>query len=109
MKRYLFFTAAVALVAALALSLVGRDGQTQAAGGAELISVYGEVPGTDLNVHITVVVRPGETPDQAAAAALRAQGARPIQSAEFTTTGLVWDQFSDDNGGNDFVTQNYIN
>jgi len=39
--------------------------------------------------------------------ALREQGARPFASADFTTTGLVWDQFSDGNSGTDFVTQNY--
>ena len=42
-----------------------------------------------------------------AAEALRGQGARPFDSDEFSTTGLVWNQFSDADTTNDFVTQNY--
>ena len=36
-----------------------------------------------------------------------AAGVRPIDSDSFSTTGLVWDQFSDSDPNNDFVTQNY--
>jgi hypothetical protein len=58
-------------------------------------------------VHVTVGVPQGVNGENAAIEALRAQGARPLDSSEFTTTGLVWDQFFDGNGANDFMTQNY--
>ena len=38
---------------------------------------------------------------------LHNQGARPFTHDEFTTIALKWDQFSDNDPGNDFVTQNY--
>ncbi len=65
------------------------------------------VAGRDAVVHVWVVVPPGLNENEVALAALRGQGARPFQSDEFTTTGLVWDEFSDGIAGNDFVTQNY--
>ena len=107
MKHYLFLTATIAFVTALALSLLGSGSQTEAAGGPQLISVFGEVPGSDLRVHVTAVVPSGRSVPDVAREVLAAHGARPIGSSEFTTTGLVWDQFSDGNAGNDFVTLNY--
>ncbi|MEX0786661.1 MAG: matrixin family metalloprotease [Dehalococcoidia bacterium] len=61
---------------------------------------------------MTVYAPRGVPSDRAIDAALGAQGARPatpadLQSANFVTTGLVWDQFSDADPGNDLVVQNY--
>ena len=73
-----------------------------------IVSKYGaaRVQGRDVIVHVWVVVPPGLDENKVALEALRGQGARPFQSSEFRTTGLVWDQFFD-GPGNDFVTQNY--
>ena len=49
----------------------------------------------------------GADKNEVAREALRQQGARPWDRDDFSTTGLVWDQFSDADTGNDFVTQNY--
>jgi len=57
-------------------------------------------------VHVTVLVPPGADRNQTALDALRDQGARPFQGNEFSTTGLDWDQFSDD-AREDYVVQNY--
>jgi Matrixin len=70
------------------------------------------VGGEDVFVEVLVGVPEGANPHAAAAQALREQGARPadreeLQSAAFTTTGLVWDNFSDGSAANDFVTQYY--
>lgn len=66
-----------------------------------------QVQGQRVIVEVIVVVPPGADANEVALAALREQGARPFQSAEFSTTGLVWNQFFDSAGDNDFVTQNY--
>ena len=74
-----------------------------------IVGVFGQgrVQGRDAIVHVTIAVPPGVDMNQAAVEALRNQGARPFQAQEFTLTGMVWDQFSDGNAGNDFVTVNY--
>ena len=104
----------VAVVGALALARGGDEGH--AATKSRVTSVFGvkEAPAGDLIIHITALVPPGVDERVVADAALNAQRARPatpadLQSADFTTTGLVWDQFSDALPGNDFVTQFYNN
>ena len=86
----------------------------QAASEPRVISVLGVavVQGEEAFVHIRVVVPSGQDKDAVADAALRQQGARradprDLRSAEFSITGLVWDQFSDADLSNDFVTQYY--
>lgn len=111
------FIATLALVAGVVvvLSQVGFFvSQGQAASEPRVISLLGValVQGEEAFVHITVVVPPGQDEGAVADAALRAQGARPadprdLQSARFETTGLVWNQFSDTDPSNNFVTQNY--
>ena len=66
-----------------------------------------EVAGRDLFVDVLFQVPAGANANEAALAALAAQGARPFQSADYSTTGLVWDQFFDIDSNNDLVTQNY--
>ena len=73
----------------------------------QVVSAIGKIPGRDLIVHVWVVVPPGADKSEAANEALRNQGARPLTHDEFSTISLFWDQFSDGNTGNDFVTQNY--
>ena len=95
----------VILLVALAVSpAYGRGGQ--GGGNGQVISVFGEVPGRGLLVHLWVVAPPGAEKSEVARQALGRQGARPIDSQQFTTD-FSWDQFSDGNAGNDFVTQNY--
>lgn len=65
--------------------------------------------GQDTIVEILVAVKPEEDALEAARAALRRAypDAREINSANYTTTGLVWDVFSDNDPGNDKVDVRY--
>jgi len=83
------------------------QGPDSAPGKPEVIAVSGIVPGKDLIVHIWLVVPPGVDRNEAASAALANQGARPFTADEFSTIDLKWDQFSDSDHNNNFVTQNY--
>ena len=76
---------------------------------SRVVSKYGaaRVQGRDVIVHVWVVVPSGLDGNEVALAALREQGARPFQGDEFSPTGLVWDEFSDADPLNNFVTQNY--
>lgn len=75
--------------------------------GSEVVGVFGKIPGQDLIVHAWVVVPPGADKNEVVSEVLRQQGARPWAHDEFSTTGLVWDQFFDSDQTNNFVTQNY--
>ncbi len=98
---------AVLLVVFLGL-LTGVTGQLLGQGGT-VVSKFGQaqVEGRNVIVHVTVVVPPGANANQVALDAIRNQGARPFQGDEFSTSGLVWDQFTDSDPGNDTVIQNY--
>jgi hypothetical protein len=92
--------ALVALVIPLSQGDVTRTGE--AAGSPRVLSVLGvgRVQGEDVLVDIWLVVFPGQDEQAVSDAALRAQGARranagDLMSADFTTSGLVWDQFFD--------------
>jgi len=102
------FVASLLFVSLIAYSFpVFAQGPDFAPGKPEVIAVSGIVPGKGLIVHVWVVVPPGADRHEAAAAALAQQGARPFTHDEFTTIALKWDQFSDGDPGNDYVTQNY--
>lgn len=83
---------ATGLLARPAARIVGAFGQSQAGG-------------RNVMVHVVIGVPPGVDANQAALAALQDLGARPFQSQEFTTTGLVWDQFFSGGPGDDYVTE----
>ncbi len=90
-------TSMIAVLSVVFLGLLtGVTGQVLGQSG-RVVSKFGQaqVEGRDVIVHVTVVVPPGANANQAALDALRDQGARPFQGDEFSTTGLVWDQFSD--------------
>src|SRR5687767_15276081 len=61
-------------------------------GQARVVGRFGEVNIGPIRtiVHVTVAVPPGLDGNAVAEEALRGQGARPFQSAEFSLTGLVW-------------------
>jgi hypothetical protein len=92
MRVYAIFV----LLAVLAVgSLTSFNSDAQAADTDSdplVVSAFGvkSVDGRDLIVHVTVVVPAGQTPEQATGEALRAVGARPLQSSEFSLTGLEW-------------------
>ncbi len=101
MKTTLYrFSTFTALALAGATALLAQPRITSAFGEAQ-------VQGRRVIVHVWVTVPAGMNENAVTRTALREQGARPFASADFTTTGLVWDQFSDGNNGTDFVTQNY--
>jgi hypothetical protein len=76
-------------------------------GQGRLASRFGEatVSGQRVIVHVTVAIPTGLDENAVAEDAVRAQGARPLQPAEFTVTGIKWDQFS--NFGSGQVLQHY--
>ena len=82
---------------------------THPAHAGQVVSGFGvaTVQGRPVMVEVFVAVAPGTNAAEAAQAAVLELGARPIDSAEFTTSGLVWNQFSDPDGTNNFVLQNY--
>jgi hypothetical protein len=88
------------------LSLIAFPASAQK-GPPEVISVFGKIPGKNIVVHAWVVIPPGADKNEVAKNALQQQGARPWAPEKFETSGLFWDQFSDGNPGNDFMTQNY--
>ncbi len=102
-------TSMIAVLSVVFLGLLtGVTGQVLGQSG-RVVSKFGQaqVEGRDVIVHVTVVVPPGANANQLALDAIRNQGARPFQGDEFSTTGLDWDQFSDDTLVNPTVIQNY--
>ena len=90
------------------------DSRGQAAGEGRVVSALGvgNVQGERAFVHVTVLVAAGQDERAAVDAALQEQGARranrsDLESAEFGTSGLVWNQFSDSYLNNNFVKQYY--
>jgi len=110
----LSLAAAIAVVSPLAVPKGGGLPSGEAAAPPRIISVLGvaQVQGEEVLVDIWVVVPAGEDEGAIIESALTAQGARlagpqDLQSAQYTTSGLVWDQFFDSNPNNDYVVQNY--
>jgi len=100
----------------LALALLAMTAMAHAAGerAPNAVSALGvaRVGGEQVFVKVMVAVPDGVDAHATAAQALREQGARSatrqeLESAGFTTSGLVWDTYSDGNAANDFVTQYY--
>ena len=109
-KNYIF---AGFLILILSLSVVAfplsADAQnSNDKGKPNVVSGIGKVPGKGLYVEVLVEIPEGSDPQDMVAKALARQGAVPIGSQEFKESGLVWNQFQDNDPNNDFVTQNYI-
>lgn len=96
MRKLTFALGAAALIAA---TLVIGGGPTGAASSPHLVSAFGQanLGGETVFVHTVSVVPGGANAAAVAAESLAAQGARPISSAEFQATGLVWTD-TDGNG-----------
>lgn len=102
------FIASLLFVSLIAYSLPAfAQGPDLTPAKSEVISVSGITPKKDMIVHVLVLVQPGADRNEAAVAALAQQGARPFTSDEFSTMALYWDQFGDNDPGNDKVIQNY--
>lgn len=113
-KMIIAATAIASITGIVALAIGSFTDHGQASAGPKVISVLGvaRVGGDDVLVDILAEVPPGLDSETVAARVLRDQGARPatprdLGSSAYVTSGLVWDQFFDANGSNDFVTQNY--
>jgi len=76
-------------------------------GKLQVVSAFGKIPGKDLIVHIWVVIPQGSDKNEIVREALGQQGARPFDHTEFSTSGLIWDQFKDGSSTNDMVVLNY--
>jgi len=75
-------------------------------GETQVIVAFGKIPGQDLYAHVWVVISPGSDKNQIVNEALRHQGLKPFSHSEFSTTGMVHDQFFDGTTNPTFV-QNY--
>jgi hypothetical protein len=102
----------LAIFALLALSagiaMLGAD-SASANGSPRVIGVTGvtEIDGRTAIVNILAVVNRGQSDRQVADAALKAQNARFATASEYSLWGHVWDQFSDVDPNNNYVTQRY--
>lgn len=90
------------------LALAGSMGAAQAQ--SRMASRLGEavLNGERILVHVTVALPPGADANAITEDALRGQGARPLQSAQFKTTGLDWNNFGPVVSSTPAVTQMYI-
>src|SRR3989344_2783681 len=90
---------------------LGAAHSQAASSQARVVSVLGvaKVEGQDAVVEILVEVLPGENASEKGQAALHRMypDARPFSSADYTTSGLVWDVFLDGNSTNDQVDVRY--
>ena len=104
----IFIAERAAVLAVLLVAMFGVNSQVLGQ-SARVVGKFGQaqVEGRDVIVHVTVTVPPGADANQVALDAIRNQGARPFQSDEFSTTGLVWDQFFDGESETDQVVQHY--
>ena len=66
-----------------------------------------DVDGEAVIVHIIASLEAGKSDQEIAEAALRGVNARGLTASEYTLLENSWDQFSDGDPGNDFVSQRY--
>jgi hypothetical protein len=102
------FTALALAMVATAMADAAEDRTPKAVSALGIARVGGE----EVFVEVLVAVPEGVNAHAAAAQALREQGAHhadgeQLESAGFSTTGLVWDNLTDAAATNDFVTQYY--
>jgi hypothetical protein len=103
--------ALVTILAAVATAVLGMLASGEGAGPGQRINAAGlgeaHVDGKRVLVEVFVSVTHGADPAAQVRAALEERGARPLRKSEYVTTGMVWNQFSDADAGNDHVTQYY--
>jgi len=111
MSRFLTFALPLAVAAFVAALLALPSDDAAQAGGRTWGTAAGigvvDVGGRQAAVEVYLSVAPGVDAAEQVRAELQSRGARPLQPSEYTTTGLVWNEFSDDIVGNEFVTQYY--
>ena len=104
MNGYLFVL--MSMVFAVSPSFAGQ-------GRGRVVSIQGvtKVEGEKTIVEILVAVEPGEDSRKKVRGILKRMipDAEEIDSAYFTTNGLLWNNFSDSIQDNDYVTVNYNN
>lgn len=90
----------------LGMALAGGVGTAQA---QRVVSRLGEavLNGQRIFVHVTVAVPRGADENAMTEDALRGQGARPVQAAQFKTTGLDWNSSASGPNNAISVTQRY--
>jgi len=95
------------VISALMLSFIAfplsvtAQGPDSNPGKSQAVSAFGKIPGKDLIVHIWVLVPHGSDKNEIVRESLAQQGARPFDHTEFTTSGIVWNQFTDGDPSND--------
>lgn len=108
MKKYFRLIALVVALVIVATSFVTYSPASSQGNSGHIGATAGvaNIGGHQVTVHVIYFVPAGQNENAIAAQALAEQGARPVAN-HYSTTGLVWDQFSDGVAGNDFVVQNY--
>ena len=105
MARVLYFAAFLLIVSGLFLT-ADKAGDAKGPFNASGLGIA-EVRGRPVLVEVFLALKSGANPEAEVRAALRERGARPLEKSDYATTGLVWNQFSDSESGNDYVTQYY--
>jgi len=101
LKKGVILTVTI-VISALMLSFIAfplsatAQGPDSNHGKFQVVSAFGKIPGKDLIVHIWVVIPQGSDKNEIIREALGQQGARPFDHTEFSTSGLIWDQFKDE-------------
>lgn len=105
-----FLAIVAVLVLSAGLAMLGVDSASANSKGRVIaVTGVGSAGGEKVIVHILVSAQAGKSDQEVADAALNGVNARAITSSDYSLLANSWDQFSDGDGGNDFVTQRYNN
>jgi hypothetical protein len=100
------FILSILLVGVLSSSLSINAQGPDSPGKSDVVIAFGKVPGQDLYAHVWVVVPQGSDKSQIVNQSLQNQGLKPFSHSDFSTTGMVHDQFTNGPTESKFV-QNY--
>jgi len=85
------FMSALLLASVIAYSLPAFAQGPDSAGKSQVEYAFGKIPGTDIIVHVAVLVPPGLDKNEVINQALKYQGAKKIEKSEFSLIGgLDW-------------------
>jgi hypothetical protein len=99
------FTISATLSLTPALSSASAQGP-DSPGKSDVVVAFGKVPGQDLYAHVWVVIPHGSDKAQTVNQSLQNHGLKSVSHSDFSTTGMVHDQFTNGPTTDKFV-QNY--
>jgi hypothetical protein len=98
------FTITATLTVSPSFSAFAQGPDSQ--GKSDIVVAFGKVPGQDLYAHVWVVVPHGSDKAQTVNQSLQNHGLKQVSHSDFSTTGMVHDQFTNGPTTEKFV-QNY--